>query len=613
MKPRKRQVVFKKQQRQIDQKEFELRKQKKKTIIDMKVDAGTIQDLSKRLAIINERIEVINSELNEAETHFENSSTDLSENFSALDKNEVDMRAAVSDFEKERLEHDASLRFIRKKIENLDVKISKIFEAYEKAQSNEEELDAEISASELGIKYQNQSFKNEKGKLTASRDKIAVVKNKQEAVIKSDKKTVRHNNKKLSILTNRQNHLVSEMDILEADQETTTVTIDALVLSIGERQQEVDKLEKIYNFELDTANKVIITANSRLPDFRRRLPSSLMGNATLAERFNDLSQQEQDERKTYSDINGAIDKINEITPKIAALKDCVGELIAIDGEIVSLEKEQQSKEATIKNIDSKLEKLRKQLSDLAAELEILSADVKDREVRHKTETDALQLTQKRIRKNEADLERSQKRHSNIKDTKEKAITGRDEKITALEQQLETLKNNYENLRDLQAQHKHALSELVHIRTTINNQKARISNIEKEAAEDERNYNRLNDLLTAQMDQLNNSSERIGIDNRDLELQLVLERTKISEIKPEIEEWKKEKKALKQELDLLSTQKIAIAETATQDKKDSKVQLEKDLGDVAHEETNEKDQAAKSKDVYRQEIREKIEKFTAQEA
>ena len=131
------------------------------------------------------------------------------------------------------------------------------------------------------------------------------------------------------------------------------------------------------------------------------------------------------------------------------------------------------------------------------------------------------MTQKRIRKNEAELERAQKRYSKAKDTKEKAIAGRDEKITELEQQLETLKNNYENLRDLQAQHKQALSELVHIRTTINNQKARISNIEKEAAEDERNYNRLNDLLTAQMDQLNKSSERIGIDNRDLELQLVL--------------------------------------------------------------------------------------------
>ena len=233
MKPRKRQVVFKKQQRQIDQKEFELRKQKKKTIIDMKVDAGTIQDLSKRLSIINERIEVINSELNEAETHFENCSTDLSENFSALDKNEADMRAAVSDFEKERLEHDASLRFIRKKIEKLDVKISKIIEAYEKAQSNEEELDAEIAASELAIKYQNQSFKNEKGKLTASREKIVAVKNKQEAVISSDEKNIRHNNKKLSNLTKRQDHLVSEINILEADQETTTVTIDALILSIG--------------------------------------------------------------------------------------------------------------------------------------------------------------------------------------------------------------------------------------------------------------------------------------------------------------------------------------------------------------------------------------------
>ena len=263
--------------------------------------------------------------------------------------------------------------------------------------------------------------------------------------------------------------------------------------------------------------------------------------------------------------------------------------------IVSFEKEQQSKESTIKNIDAKLNKLGRQHSDLAGGLEIQRDDVKDREIRHKIETDALQLTQKRIRKNESDLERTQKRYSKAKDTKEKAIAGRDEKITGLELQLEKLKNNYENLRDLQAQHKHALSELVNIRTTINNQKARISSIEREAAEDERNYNRLNDLLTAQMDQLNKSSERIGIDNRDLELQLVLERTKISEIKPEIEEWKKEKKALKQELDLLSTQKIAIAETATQDKKDSKEQLEKDLGDVIHEELDEKDQAAKSKD------------------
>ena len=82
-----------------------------------------------------------------------------------------------------------------------------------------------------------------------------------------------------------------------------------------------------------------------------------------------------------------------------------------------------------------------------------------------------------------------------------------------------------------------------------------------------------------MEQFNKSSERIETDNRELELQLVLERTKISELKPEIEEWKREKKALQQELDLLSTQKIAIAETATQNKKDSKVQLEKDLADA----------------------------------
>ncbi|MFL3045376.1 MAG: helix-turn-helix domain-containing protein [Candidatus Neomarinimicrobiota bacterium] len=612
MKPRKRQVVFKKQQRQIDQKEFELRKQKKKTIIDMKVDAGTIQDLSKRLAIINERIEVINGELNEAETHFENCSTNLLENFSALDKNELDMRTAVSDFEKERLEHDATLRFTRKKIEKLDRKISKIIESYENAQSKEEELDAENAASELAIKYQNQSFKNEIGKLIPSRDKILAVKNRQEAGINADEKNIRHNNKKLSSQSKRQDHLVGEIDILEADQETTMVTIDTLILSISEREQEVEKLMKIYNFELDTANKVIATANSRLPDFRRKLPSTTPDNWTLADRFNELSRQEQDERKTYSNINGAIDKINEITPKIAALKDYIGDLIALDGEIVSLEKEQLSKETTINNIDSKLNKLRKQLSDLSAELELLSTDIKDREVRHKTETDALKLTQKRMGTNEADLKRAQKRYSNVKDIKEKAIVGRNEKITALEEQLETLKNNYENLRDLQAQHKQALSELVTIQTTINNQKGRISNIEKEAAEDEKGFNRLSDLLNAQMEQLNKSSEQKETDNRELELQLVLQRTKTSELKPEIEEWKKEKKALQQELDLLSTQKIAIAETASQNKKDSKVQLEKDISDVEREETSKKDQAAKSKDNYRRELREKIEKFTAQE-
>ena len=153
-----------------------------------------------------------------------------------------------------------------------------------------------------------------------------------------------------------------------------------------------------------------------------------------------------------------------------------------------------------------------------------------------------------MRTNEADLERSQKRYSNVKDIKEKAIAGRDEKINALEQQLEKLKSHYESLRDLQAQNKQALSELANIRTTINNQKARVSNIEKEAAEDEKGYNRLSDLLNAQIEQLNKSSERIETDNRELELQLVLERTKISELKPEIEEWKREKKALQQELD-----------------------------------------------------------------
>ena len=613
MKPRTRQVVFKKQQRQIDQKEFELRKQKKKTIIDMKVDAGTIQDLSKRLAVINERIEVINSELNEAETNFENCSTDFSENIDAMDKNEADMRMVVNDFEKEKLEHEATLRFIRKKMNKLDVKISKIIESYEHAQSKEEELEAENAASELSIKYQNQSFKNEKGKLTATRNKIVAVKNKQEATINADKKNIRYNNKKLSGLTKSQDHLVNEIDILEADQEIATVTIDVLILSIGERQQEVEKLEKIYNFELETVNKVIASANSRLPDFRRKLPSSMPENAALAERFNELSRQEQDERKTYANINGAIEKINEITPKIAALKEYVGELIALDGEIGALEKEQQSKETTITNINSKLDKLRKQLTELAAELETLSTDVKDREVRHKTETDALQMTQKRMGTNEAELERAQKRYSKVKDIKEKAIAGRDEEITALEQQLEILKNHYENLRDLQTQQKEALSELVHIRTTINNQKARISNIEKEAAEDEKGYNRLNDLLIAQIEQFNKSSERVETDNRELELQLVLGRTKISELKPEIEEWKKEKKALQQELDLLSKQKIAIAETAIQDKENFKAQLEKDLSDVVQEETDEKDQAAKSKDTYRQELREKIEKFIAQDA
>ena len=98
---------------------------------------------------------------------------------------------------------------------------------------------------------------------------------------------------------------------------------------------------------------------------------------------------------------------------------------------------------TIKNIDTKLGKLRKQLSDLVVKLETLSADVRDREIRHKTETDALELTQKRMRTNEAELERTQTRYGNEKDIKEKAITAREENITTLDKQLETLKNHYE--------------------------------------------------------------------------------------------------------------------------------------------------------------------------
>ena len=113
MKPRKRQVVFKKQQREIDQKEFELRKQKKKTIIDMKVDAGTIQNLSKRLGVINDRIEAVNNELNDAEFQFESSSSDLKENLSMMDKNETDMTVAISDYETARFSQKATDQRIR--------------------------------------------------------------------------------------------------------------------------------------------------------------------------------------------------------------------------------------------------------------------------------------------------------------------------------------------------------------------------------------------------------------------------------------------------------------------------------------------------------------------
>ena len=71
------------------------------------------------------------------------------------------------------------------------------------------------------------------------------------------------------------------------------------------------------------------------------------------------------------------------------------------------------------------------------------------------------------------------------------------------------------------------------------------------------------MLESQINQLKNSSERIDSDNRELELQIVLERTRISELKPEINEWSKEKKSLQRELDLLAKQKISYAETANQ--------------------------------------------------
>ena len=257
MKPRKRQVVFKKQQREIDQKEFELRKQKKKTIIDMKVDAGTIQNLSKRLGVINDRIEAVNNELNDAEFQFESSSSDLKENLSMIDKNETDMTVAVSDYEKQRLEHDATLRFVRKKIDKLDNKINKLIEDYEKAQGKQEEHEAENAATELSIKYQIQSFNNEIGKLSTAKDKIVNSKNKQEAIIKSDEKNIKHNNKQLSSLNKRQDTLDNDIEILEADKTTAVVTIDALAISINERKQEIEKIQKIYFFELETANKVI--------------------------------------------------------------------------------------------------------------------------------------------------------------------------------------------------------------------------------------------------------------------------------------------------------------------------------------------------------------------
>ena len=612
IKPRKRQVVFKKQQREIDQKEFELRKKKKKTIIDMKVDAGTIQDLSKRMGIINERIEAVNNELNDAEFQFESTSSDLAENAMALDKNEADMRITVSDYEKTRLEHDATLRFIRKKIDKLNNKINKLIESYEIAQGRQEEHEAENAATELSIKYQKQSHKNEIGKLSTAKNKIVVAKNKQEAIIKSDEKTIKHNNKKLSSLNIHQDTLDNEVEILEADQTTASVTVDALALSINERNQEIEKIQKIYFFELETINKVISSTNSRLPDFRRKLPTSISETESLADRFNSLSQQEKDERIMYANINEGVDKVNEMAPKLVLIKDCVGELIALDGEYLALQKDQKSKETTIASINDKTQKLHKKLSSLSAKIETLSKDIKDREINHKTENDSLEHTQKRLTKYEADLKKAQVWYGNIKEIKDKAIAQRDDKIMGEEKKLEVQNSQYEKLRDLQKEQKHAHTELLNIQNSVTNQKSRINNIEKEASEDESGYKRLTSLLSAQINQLNNSSERIESDNRELELQIVLEKTSISDLKPEIEEWKKEKRVLQKELDLVSKQKISYAETANLYKQESKDLLERELAKNTQALFNYKEQSEKDNNIYRQDLNEKIEKFTIQE-
>ena len=376
--------------------------------------------------------------------------------------------------------------------------------------------------------------------------------------------------------------------------------------------QEIDKIQKIYFFELETANKVIASANSRLPDFRRKLPTNVSGTESLADRFNNLSHQEKDERIAYANINESIDRVNEMTPKLVLIKEFVAELIELDSELLSLEKEQKSKETTIDSINNKIEKLHKKLSDLSANIETLSKDLKDREIRHKTESDALLLTQKRLIKSEKELERSQERYSNIKEIKEKAIEERDQKIVDLEKQLQELETQYENLRRLQKEHKQALGELLNIRKSIANQKARINNIEKEATEDENGYDRLNSLLESQINQLKNSSERIDSDNRELELQIVLERTRISELKPEINEWSKEKKSLQRELDLLAKQKISYAETANQNKVETKELQNSDLAENEKEIFNQKEGAERANNEYRIELKDKLEKLTIQE-
>ena len=50
---------------------------------------------------------------------------------------------------------------------------------------------------------------------------------------------------KLSSLNKDQDSLDNEIEILEADQTTATVTIDALSLSINERKQEIEKIQKL--------------------------------------------------------------------------------------------------------------------------------------------------------------------------------------------------------------------------------------------------------------------------------------------------------------------------------------------------------------------------------
>ena len=145
---------------------------------------------------------------------------------------------------------------------------------------------------------------------------------------------------KLTSINKKQDALDNEIEILEADQTTATVTIDALSLSINDRMQEIDKIQKIYFFELETANKVIASANSRLPDFRRKLPTNVSGTESLADRFNNLSHQEKDERIAYANINESIDRVNEMTPKLVLIKEFVAELIELDSELLSLEKEQ---------------------------------------------------------------------------------------------------------------------------------------------------------------------------------------------------------------------------------------------------------------------------------